>query len=81
MEIGGLVAPSRYPFGYPLLAAPLVRLAAGAGAPQPEAAVLASALAGAVLVGAIALTGWRAFGGACGPGGQVAAVAASGGRC
>ena len=31
VRIGDVSAPSRYPFGFPLLAAPVVRLAAGGG--------------------------------------------------
>ena len=63
VRIGDVSAPSRYPFGLPLLAAPVVRLAAGRGAPRPQDAVLASALAGAVLVWAVTLSGARACGG------------------
>jgi hypothetical protein len=63
IRIDGVSAPSRYPFGFPLLAAPFVRVASGTGEPRPEAAVLACAAAGAVLALAVTLTGWRAFGG------------------
>ncbi|MGH2353467.1 MAG: hypothetical protein ACRDJN_17830, partial [Chloroflexota bacterium] len=50
VRIGDFAAPPRYPFGFPLLAALLVRLAAGSGALQPHAAVLASLASGAALV-------------------------------
>jgi hypothetical protein len=63
VRIGDLAVPSRYPFGFPLLAAPVVRLAAGTGEPRPQDAVLACALAGAVLTWAVVVTGARAYGG------------------
>lgn len=71
VRVGEIAAPPRYPFGYPLLAAPVVRWGAGAGGLQPHSAVLASAAAGAVLVGCVALAGWQAFGA---PSGIVGAI-------
>ncbi|MDQ3699294.1 MAG: hypothetical protein M3442_00050, partial [Chloroflexota bacterium] len=64
VRVAGIAVPPRYPFGFPLLATPFVRWAAQGGEPQPHAAVLASAAAGAVVVGCLAVAGWQAFGAA-----------------
>ncbi len=64
LRAGGLEAPPRYPLGYPLLAAPLVKLAAAwrGSRPQPDDAVLASLLAGIVTLAATGLAAQRILG-------------------
>jgi len=61
LRTDGLEAPPRYPLGYPLLAAPLVKLAARGGRPQPYDTVLASLLAGIVTLAAAGLAAQRVF--------------------
>ncbi len=64
LRAGGLEAPPRYPLGHPLLAAPLVKLAAAwrGSRPQPDDAVLASLLAGIMTLAATGLAARRIFG-------------------